>query len=394
MNFSYELKVLIDKALRKTATMAFGRSDIDYRKIVFISYFGLGYLGNPKYVAEAVHRLFPGEFDLVFLVNGIDDSLPSYIRQVRKSSPASQYELATARVWIDNCRARKYVKKRDEQVYINTWHCSIAPKRVEADVEEHLGPMYVRMAKLDGQITDLMFADNSLYERVYRTAFWYNGPVIRCGVPRNRPLILGDHAATERVREAFGISRDTALCLYAPTFRANFAMEQYQFDFTAVRTALEKRFGKKYVLAYRLHPNIAKLGRPSFLDGLIDATNYPDAQELLVASDVCISDYSSILEDFAFTGRPGFVYAPDFDSYMDDRGIYYSFDRRPFPVAMTSEELVGSVAAFNEVEYASKLREFYDFVGMEDNGYGDETIATIIKKLSVRGVKAGDIVGR
>ena len=135
-------------AVRCTASnrikWAYGRrlaksTPIDSCKVVLSCNFGRGFLCNPKYIAEALERLYPGEFDIVLLAKERDNGLPPYLRQVRYGSLAAQRELASARFWIYNFRNdEKFVPKRDEQVYIQTWHAFVSPKRVERDVDDKL----------------------------------------------------------------------------------------------------------------------------------------------------------------------------------------------------------------------------------------------------------------
>lgn len=408
MSVAGVLKDALRPAWRKTKAVRRGASDrlkwaygrrlaenapIEPRKVVLSCNFGRGYLCNPKYIAEALERLYPGEFDLVLLVNEHDNGLPSYLRQVRYGSREAQRELASARFWIYNFRNdEKFVPKRDGQVYIQTWHAFISPKRVEGDVADKLDPAYVAAAMRDGAMSDLMFADNDLYEGVYERAFWYSGPVVRCGNPRNRPLVLGDEHARAKAREVLGVPDGLKLCLYAPTFRKDGGMEAYRFDYDALARALGERFGGEYVFAYRLHPNIASLPRPEFLQGHIDASFYPDTQELLAAADALLTDYSSILEDFMLTGRPGFVYAPDIDEYVDDRGFYYSMRDRPFPVARNEGELISNVIGYSEEEHGSAVERFSKLIGLDEDGCGDETVARIIHALTRPGRKVSDVV--
>lgn len=354
---------------------------VDPRKVVVSCNFGRGYLCNPKYISEAVERLFPGEFDIVVLVRKFDECLPSHLRQVRYGSLKAQRELATARFWIYNFRDWRYVPKSRNQIFIQAWHACLGAKKCERDVEEKLGEAYVRQAQSDGAETDLMISDNRLTAEVYQKSFWFNGPVLRCGTPRNRLLILGDPALKAEVRRKLGLADGVNLCLYAPTFRNDYSFDHYRFDFVGVANALRERFGVEFVLAYRVHPNMASLPRPSFFDGLIDASSYPDQQELLVASDALISDYSSIMDDYSLTNRPGFVYAPDLDDFNDERGLYYPLEARPYPVAKNSNELIRAISSFDESDFSQRKRNFFSFVGLEDDGRGDEVVARVIHEL-------------
>lgn len=351
---------------------------IKNNKIVLCSNFGTGYLCNPKYIAEALNRLYPGQYQLVLLIKN-KTSLPSYIKQVKYGSFSACKELSTAHFWINNFRNDpKIVEKHDGQVYIQTWHGSLGPKRAEQDVEAHLSQEYISAAKYDGSITDLMFANNDLNERLFKNSFWYTGPVVRCGAPRNRPLLITGDDNAKKVRDHFGIGPEAKICLYAPTFRADGSMEAYRFDCDQVINALEKKFCTSFALLYRLHPNLRNSPRPSFLSNHIDATSYQDQQELLAASDIVISDYSSILEDFALTNKPAFIYATDLDTYTDDRGFYYPLSERPFPVATSSAELVKTIVEFDSQKYKRNVSSFFASKGLIDDGKGDEAIAEII----------------
>ncbi len=387
------------KGIADKRKWAYGRklaesTAVDPRKVVLSCNFGRGYLCNPKYIAEALERLYPGEFDIVLLLKEHDGSLPGYLRQVRYGSRAAQKELASAGFWIYNFRDCRFVPKREGQFYIQAWHACLGAKRCERDVEETLGDSYVSLAKADGAETDLMVSDNRLTADIYQNSFWFDGPVLRAGTPRNRPLVFGDLVVREKVRRALGVPEDAALCLYAPTFRKDYSFDLYRFKYDVVRAALSSRFGKDFAIAYRLHPNMAALARPSFLNGLIDATDYPDQQELLVAADVLISDYSSIMDDWCLTGRPGFVYAPDLDDFNDDRGLYYPLDARPFPVASDSDSLIEAVETFDGAELSCRTEKFFAFAGLSDDGCGDEKVAQVIYSVASSGNRLADVLDR
>lgn len=349
-------------------------------KVVFCVDSGKGYRCNPKYIAEEIHRRgLP--LDLVWLVkDGEERTLPDFVRPVSYGSWAEVRELASASVWVDNGRRRRSVRKAPGQYYIQVWHGAISPKKIEKDAEAKLSKRYVRFAKADAADTDIMFANNSLYERVFRESFWFEGPVIRCGMPRNEPLVRPSEEARHRVRESLGMANGEKLCLYAPTFRADCGLDVYDFDYGKCCDALEGRFGGSFRFAMRLHPGISHLAPNLASKGVLDATSYCDTQELLSAVDVLISDYSSIAEDFLLTGRPCFVYAPDLDSYLNERGLYYSLEERPFPVAKGEGELIGRIEGFSEEKYAEDVRAFLDRFDIRDDGLGAQVIVDLIEQ--------------
>lgn len=156
--------------------------------------------------------------------------------------------------------------------------------------------------------------------------------------------------AGTRVREYFSLDADTQIILYAPTFRGYGETTEMLLDFQRcleIFAEQEKRHNdtasapKKYVLLWRLHPNLAnrcseQIQNPS----IINATNYPDICELIAACDILISDYSDCIFDGALAGKPVFLYTPDLQQYCkDDRALTFSPQQLPFSFSMNHTQL-------------------------------------------------------
>ena len=157
---------------------------INNKKIVFDNFNGKGFGCNPKYIATELIKENV-DCDMVWLVNDMNTEMPKEIRKVKYGSFKSYYELTTAKIWIDNVRNYKGIPKKKKQFYIQTWHASIGFKKCEADIEKLLPEQYVKEAKNDGQITDLMISDSNFVTNVFKSAFWYNGKIEQIGLPRN-----------------------------------------------------------------------------------------------------------------------------------------------------------------------------------------------------------------
>ena len=114
-------------------------------------------------------------------------------------------------------------------------------------------------------------------------------------------------------------------------------------------------------------------------DRIISATAYPDIQELIVAADVGITDYSSWICDLVLTQKPGFIYAPDLKAYDSERGFYYPLEETPFPIAETNEELAERIRNFDPALYEQKRQEFLKARGCKEDGHATEKIVEIIK---------------
>ena len=107
------------------------------------------------------------------------------------------YEVVTAKVWIDNSRKLRYVRKRKGQFYIQTWHGDIGMKKVEKDAIQSLPYEYVQAAKNDSKMADLFVAGNEWITQQYKNAFWYDGPVAKCGYPRRDILYRENNQLAE-----------------------------------------------------------------------------------------------------------------------------------------------------------------------------------------------------
>ena len=218
----YEIKKIIKNFLKKIIISFLDSPFIKIKnnKIVFDNFNGKGYGCNPKYIAEEILKQ-KLDYDLVWLVNDMREEIPSKIRKVKKDSLKSLYELATAKVWIDNVRNTKHVKKKKNQFYIQTWHGSLGMKGIEKDVERYLSKDYVMEAKEDGKICDLILTNNKKQLDYIKKYFWYDGKVLCQGVPRcdiiyNTPLNIKD-----KVYNYFKIEKNKKIVFYAPSNRNN-----------------------------------------------------------------------------------------------------------------------------------------------------------------------------
>lgn len=338
---------------------------IQKNKIVVTSYYGRGFSDSPKAIVEAL--LESGkDLDIVWLCKP-DSVLPKGVRAVDYDSPQRMRELATAKVWIDNCRkGAKY--KKDGQIYMQVWH-GFALKQIEKDVVDKIpDPNYENYAIRDSKQTDLIVSNSSHMTKVYKESFWYDGPVQEFGSPRNDIFFKENDWARQKVHHVLGVPGDVKIALYAPTFRVTQSLEPYTMDSEAICKALSERFGGNWIFMTRLHPNVAKLSDQLPYENAVDATSYDDIQELLVAADVLISDYSSVVFDYMLSGKPCFMYATDIEDYKNDRNFYISLDEMPFPIAVNNKTFIDNIIHFDDNTYIKSIRSFAEKYGMVDDG--------------------------
>ena len=326
---------------------------LNRNKVYFSCNIGRGYSGNPRAIAEALHA--SGEkIQMYWLVKTPQDAatLPDYVRPLPVGSIRQAFHSSTAKFWVDN--SRKYQKvKRSGQLYMQTWH-GFALKRIEADAEDVLDAHYVALAKQDSAMCDLIVSGSGFMTNIFRNSFWYDGEVAQWGSPRN-DIFFGDTSALQKkVRDALGLPQDQKILLYAPTFRADGSAAAYGLDAERALQDCERRFGGSWSALIRLHPNVEKLSKGLFpYDGsrILDATRYPDMQELLVAADLLITDYSSSMFDYALQGKPCIRYASDVRDYEKDRNFYFPLNSIPFPMAENNDALSSIIVSYSKDEY-------------------------------------------
>lgn len=339
---------------------------IQSKKIFVSNFFGKGYGDSPKYIIDYLINKY-SDYDVVWSV--IDDyEFPKGIRSVKKTGYwgllKTIYEQVTSKVWIDNCRKHPFERKRNGQYYIQTWHGDIGNKKAGGDVLG-ISEEEISIGKHDSTMADLFVCGNEWMCSRYREAYWFDGEVAICGLPRRDILYHPNDDLINNIKGNLGISRSKKILLYVPTFRNEDIFEGHlggyvsYFIWKDVLEALENRFGGEWIGLIRLHPNASKFKSELNLPkNVIDVTTYPDIMELLLVSDCCISDYSSALYDFSVSQKPGFIFAPDIDNYEIERGHYFSNEITPFTISSNIVELVHNIRQFDESLYKKRYNNF------------------------------------
>lgn len=332
-------------------------------KIVVSNFSGKGYGESPKAIVDELLRR-GREYDIVWLVDRMDETFPAKVRKVRRLSLAAVREQVTARVWIDNRRKPGYVRKRRGQYYIQTWHGNMGLKRVELDVRDSMSPAYIEAALRDSKMADLFLSGSRFDTLLYRSAFAYHGEILECGYPRQDILVSGDAAKEQALRKTLGLRPEEKAVIYAPTFRQQALQTDvsvYRLDWAAFLNEMERRFGGKWRGLLRLHPSITKLSAKLDLpDNVLDVTAFPGFQELLLISDCVVTDYSSTILEAGIVGKLGLIIAKDMEEYKKDRDFYIPLEQFPFPIATSDEALCEAVRSFDEEAYQARAKAFFE----------------------------------
>jgi CDP-glycerol glycerophosphotransferase len=350
--------------------------------VVFESHLGKQYSDSPRAIYEEMRRQGI-DFQPVWSYAGRRPpaGFPADARLVRRWSWPYLRALAQAEFWIDNQGFPLKLTKRPGTTYIQTWHGS-ALKRMGFDEPRHKllsrpGQEEYQRA-LDRFDHFLIRSEHDV--RTLATSLRLREEVpLRTGYPRNDALV-----AARRREEASGIRErgplaaelqipeDRQVLLYAPTFRSGTGGGVRGFHLPFDPEEFARRFSDRCTLLIRSHYLNHVVLPPSVRGSVLDVTGHHDITPLLVLADGLITDYSSVLFDYALLDRPMIFYAYDWEEYAGEaRGTYFDLrEKAPGPVVGTEDELFAAVADIKaaDTEYAEARRRFVAECGEYDQG--------------------------
>ena len=374
-------KVVRERIIKPILIRRYAKLKIENNKIVIDNFYGKGYGDNPKYIVNSLESKNV-DLDIVWLVNKPVDHFEKNIRQVPINSFKALKELSTAAVWIDNIRNMPKPPKRENQFYLQTWHAGLGIKASEGQIEELLSADYVKAVKEDAGKTDIMLSDSQWTTNIYSNYFWYDGKIIESGFPRNDILIKKPDTVKEKVYRFFSISKGHKIIVYAPTFRdCEKNIDVYRHDFHAIIKAVEDKFQEEYCVLIRLHPNItdemkAKIGYKFDNRIIFDASGYPDMQELIVALDILITDYSSCMFDSMLANKKTFLLAKDYNLFIKyDRKLLFDVkEDLPFSLSLSDYQLIKQIHDY----YLDLIKNFEQKIKLKEPGNSSDIVANLI----------------
>ncbi|WP_329037870.1 bifunctional glycosyltransferase family 2 protein/CDP-glycerol:glycerophosphate glycerophosphotransferase [Streptomyces sp. NBC_00178] len=356
--------------------------------VVFESHMGSCYGDSPRAVHEEV-RARGLRLRCVWAYADTPEGFPADARLVRRWSWRYLWALARAEYWVDNQGFPQNLDKPRGTTYLQTWHGS-AYKRMgfdETRVRMQNAPQRERLQQAVGRFDHFLVRsphDERTLARAYRLP---EETLLRTGYPRN-DVLLAARARTEaegrlprpELAARLGLPDHRKVVLYAPTFRGGPGRRRRQrLLLDAARFA--ERFGDTYTLLVRAHYLEAASLPPCPPGSVVDVSDHHDVSELLALTDVLVTDYSSIMFDFALLDRPIVLFAPDLDAYAAERGSYFDLrEKAPGPVAATEEELFTVLARLKSADtgFQDRRAAFATEFGAYDRGDAARTVVDTV----------------
>ncbi|WP_416486377.1 CDP-glycerol glycerophosphotransferase family protein [Streptomyces sp. CL12] len=315
---------------------------VDADLAVFAAYWERGVACNPAAIAAELAELAPHIHPVWVVSKDNTALLPPGTDHVVPGTRRYWEVLATAKYLVNNVNFPNAVVKRPDAIHLQTHH-GTPLKRMGLDQIEH--PAAAKGLDFDALLARIDRWDYSVSANSHSTRMWERAYPARYtsldhGYPRNDVFYTSGADAVRAARARLGIAPGKTAVLYAPTHR------DYEAGFTPRLDLAElaDRLGEDTVLLVRAHYFYG--GATSPLTGLrrsgrlIDVSSYDPVEELCLAADALVTDYSSIMFDYANLDRPIVVYADDWETYRTTRGVYFDLmTDHPGQVARTQEEL-------------------------------------------------------
>lgn len=342
---------------------------------------------NPKAVARYLLENYPNKFDIIYAVGDVKQArkyIAHNLRFVKYKSIKYFYYAMTSAVFLTNSGGFSFIPLRKNQYVINTFHGGGAYKKCGIHMFNDSWA-FRRDLKLSADNTNVFLSTCKRFSDVMSESNLIPRDIfLEVGMPRNDCLINHDMRRREEIRTSLKLLPEEKLVLFAPTYRKpndNYFLKSiaipYGIECKRVLQALEGRFGGKWKLAIRLHPTVVNKSDFDFGE-IMNLSEYDDMKDLLLAADVLINDFSSSMWDFMLSGKPVFIFAKDFDHYINATEVYTPVEDWPFPIAKSNDELVNNIVSFDEVEYNEKCRRHYDSLGGCETGKATEIVSKLI----------------
>jgi len=317
------------------------RLPLDENLAVYAAYWYRGYLGNPRAVYEKARELAPWVHGVWVVGDEGAAALPAGADHVAPGSRRYLRVMARAAYLVNNVNFPHETSKRRGAVHVQTQH-GTPLKAMGLDLRHSpaAGTMNVDRLVEHCARWDYLVSANPLSSDVWRRVYPGHYEMLEVGYPRNDRLAVPRVDEVARIRSGLGIDDGQTAVLYAPTHREQQDESVPLPDLARLSSAL----GPSHVLLVCLHYLSAPLDAVPSVDGgarVVDVSTSPPVEDLCLAADVLVSDYSSLMVDFAVLDRPIVVYAPDWEVYRRSRGV--SFDllaEPPGAVARTEEALL------------------------------------------------------
>lgn len=394
------MKKAIKNAMSKTVKAFYNLSShivpANKKIILFESSNGRNYTGSPKYIyEEIVNQGLDEEYKCVWSFTDTDTEIPGNAIKVKRSFPKFLYYTLRSGTWIMDTRHLYYLKKNKNTKYIQTWHGTPLKKLaldmdyLNTDGNDDINKYHEEFRK-NSALWDYLISQNKFSSEIFRRAFDFKGQMLEIGYPRCDILFYkNNETAIDDIKSRLNIPKDKKIILYAPTWRENQFYNKNAFKFTTEMDFDEMydQLSDDYILIVKFHYLVREnIDWSKYNDFIIECDADWDIQELYLISDIMITDYSSVMFDYAILKRPMIFFTFDLDDYKNNlRDFYFDMvEEVPGPICKTNEEMIDYIKNFNredyDNDYGEKYKLFNEKFNQFDDGNASKKVIELIKE--------------
>lgn len=385
------------------------RTKTDGHLIYFNTFFGSSYADSPKAMYEYMLK-DPAFDDFRFVWMFKDPDKYRFLEEnrdtvlVKRHTAEDRKAAQTAGYWITNYRMLETFIPKKEQIYVQCWHGTPLKKLgydlVNSDnamnTQEEIFKKYKQdTERLAYLISPSPFATEKFTSAWNLEEFGKEDIIIEEGYPRNDRLITATDEDIAQIKENLGLSDiEKKIILYAPTWRDNqyTAGVGYTYKTEVDFDYLREELGDDYIILFRAHYLVAHdFDFEKYAGFVYDVSDYDDINDLYLASDLLITDYSSVFFDYSNLKRPMLFYMYDIEQYRDEiRGFYFDLSELPGPIVENEKDLVEAVRGVSEnFEVDEKYEAFCAKFTPKDDG--EATKRTLYRIFGMRDREFGPV---
>lgn len=359
--------------------------NIKPKNMLFASYGGRKFDDSPKAIYEEICKR--KEFDDWTLIWAFVEpkkfDIPRGIK-IKIDTLSFFKALLSSQVWISNSGMSRGIEYKDDRIIkVETWHGSVLKKGCGDENSYAIGGKRDKSNTKDE--TTIRCAQSQI--DVDLLSWLFNAQkesFVKAGFPRNDELAKATLEDSEKARNNLGIPIDKKVILYMPTWR--------QYDLDRSNNVVfkppinisywKKELGKNFVLLVRAHYAVTSALTLKDDEFVKNVSDYPSINDLYIASDILVSDYSSAIIDYSILERPIFCYAYDYDKYIEKIGLYLDLQKElPNHFYKTEKELIWRIS---NIDWSHSVKVAKDFKNKHANFAKGFASKKVVDRLSDR----------
>lgn len=242
--------------------------------------------------------------------------------------------------------------KKKNTVYLNTWHGTPL---------KYIGNAVNGRSDFDFSNIDLFCTAGQYEKNLYIRDFNVSEKaIIDSGLPRNDFLYNYNSGQVDEIKRKLKLPLNKKIILYAPTWRDSSDNGiSYSIKPPINFIYWQEKLSDDYIVLLRTHAYTNKILGVNFNEFIRDFSSYPEINDLMIISDLLISDYSATIFDYSILEKPILCFGYDYDQYKKERGLYIDLENElPSGVIKTENELVNKVLNMNYLNECNKAKAF------------------------------------